>query len=368
MKVICEKDLLLKGLNTVSRAVPTKTTIDILKCIVLDAESDELKMTANDQSLGIEKRIAATVEEPGTLAIDAILFLNIVRKLPENEVTIEANSASSVKITCENIKFVIAGMGSEDFISLPEVEASETIKVSQFTVREMINQVIFSCADNDVNPAMNGIYLQVLDNKLRMTTLDGHRISVRVNELKSEYKNKNAIIPRSTLSHLSKIATGDLDEEMSISFSKNHIVFEFEGTKMISRVIDGEYFKIDSMLKEEHETHFVINKKQFLECLDRSSLLINESDKKPVIMTIRENEMELRLKSAIGSMDDCIPIEKDGKDLKIAFNPRLLVDALRVIEDEKIDIYMVKHNYPCTIRNESGSYFYVILPVNFTED
>ena len=122
------------------------------------------------------------------------------------------------------------------------------------------------------------------------------------------------------------------------------------------------------MLREDHETHLKINKRMLLDCLDRSTLLVNESDKKPVIMTITDEEMNLRLRSAIGEMNESIPIQKDGKDLKIAFNPKLLMDALRVIDDEEVDLYLVKYNYPCTIKDDEGSYSYVVLPVNFTED
>ena len=368
MKVLCSKENLMRGLNTVSRAVPVRTTLEILKCVLFQAEDDVLKLTANDTSLGIETTVQAVVEEPGTVAIDASLFTSIIRKLPDSDIRIEADENDGIIITCENARFTISGRAADDFIYLPLVSTTESVTLSQFTVREMIGQVIFSIADSDMNAAMSGVYVEIFDNKIRMTTLDGHRISVRVNELKEDYEKVSTIVPGKALSDLSKIIAADNDKEMTISFAKNHIIFEYDTTKVVSRVIEGEYFKIDSMLREEHETKVRINKRELLDCLDRSTLLINESDKKPVIMNITDEEITLRLKSAIGTMNESIPIEKEGKDIKIAFNPKLLLDALRVIDDEEIDIYLVKYNYPCAIRNQEGTYNYVVLPVNFTED
>ena len=368
MKVICSKESLQRAINAVSRAVPVRTTLDILKCILLQAEDNELKLTANDTALGIETRIEAVVEEPGMTAIDAGLFSSIVRKLPDSDVLLQSDRQEAIDIRCENAYFHISGRGADDFIYLPTVQVKESIVISQFTIREMIGQVIFSAADSETSAAMSGVYLEVLQDRVRMTALDGHRIAIRVNELREIAEPVSAIVPAKTLSDLQKIVSGDLDKDIRISFARNHIIFEYDQTRMVSRVIDGEYFRVESMIRDIHETHIRINKKDLLNCLDRSTLLVNESDKKPVVMNITEEEMNLRLKSAIGTLDEMIPIEKEGKDIRIAFNPKLLLDALRVIDDEEIDIYMVKYNYPCIIRDEQGSYTYVVLPVNFIED
>ena len=368
MKIVCSQENLMKGLNTVSRAVPVRTTLDILKCILIRSEGDKLVLTGNDTSLGIETRIDALVFEEGTIALDAALFSSIVRSLPESDVTIETGARDDVTVSCEKAKFNIPGRDADSFISLPTVNYEGKVTVSQYTVREMINQVVFSIADSNLNAAMAGVYLEVFDDKIRMTTLDGHRISVRVNELNASYAKISAIVPGKTMNDLAKIIAGDRDKEMNLLFSKNHILFEFDNTTMVSRIIDGEYFKIESMLREDYETHIKINKKDLQDCLNRSTLLINESDKKPVIMNITDEDMSLSLKSQLGNWGEKISVEKTGKDLKIAFNPKLLLDALRVIDDEEIDIYMVKYNFPCTIKDQEGHYTYVVLPVNFTEE
>ena len=355
-------------MNIVLRAVPSRTTMDILKCVLLQAEDESLRLTANDTALGIETNIPAIISEPGRVAIEASLFSSIVRKLPDSDIVIETDENDMMKISCDNVVFNIAGRGTDDFVYLPSVDVTESILISQYTLREMISQVIFSISDSELNAVMGGVFMEILGDSIRLTTLDGHRISVRISPLREEYKMISAIIPGKAMNDISKIITGNHDDDMEISFSENHIMFEFEETKVVCRLIDGEYFKVSSMLREEHETHFRISNRILLDCLDRSTLLINENDKKPVIMNITDNVMNLKLRSAIGTLDENIPVAKDGKDIKIAFNPKLFMDALRVIDDETIDIYMVKYNYPCTIRNDEGTYSYVILPVNFTED
>jgi len=341
--------------------------MDILKCVLLNAEGDELLLTANDTAMGIETRIGADIRENGSVAIDAALISSIVRKLSDDMVIIESDPNNSVTIRCGSTNLTISGRGTDEFVYLPDVEAVNRVSLSQFTLRDMVNRVIFSIADSDANAAMSGVYLEMLGERLRMTTLDGHRISIRVSELKEDFGISSAIVPGKTLSDVSKILTGDNDSNVNMLFSKNHVIFEFDQTRVVSRLIEGNYFKIDSMLREEWETHLRLKKKDLFDCLDRSTLLVNESDKKPVIMDIMNNEMNLRLKSAIGSLDENISVEKEGKDLKIAFNPKLMMDSLRVIDDEVIDIYMVKYNYPCTIKDNDGSYSYVVLPVNFSE-
>ena len=174
------------------------------------------------------------------------------------------------------------------------------------------------------------------------------------------------MVPGKTLNEVSKILPGDADSDVTISFTEKHIVFEFDKTVVVSRLIEGEYFKIDQMLSSDYETKVKVNKKEFLSCIDRATLLVKEGDKKPIIVNITDNGMELKINSALGSMNEEIDIQKQGKDLMIGFNPKFLIDALRVIDDEEVDLYMVNPKAPCFIKNVEESYIYLILPVNFT--
>ena len=365
MKIICTKSNLVKGVSIVSKAVPSKTTMPILECILIDASTDVVKLTANDMELGIETSIDGEIIDRGIIAINARIFSEIVRKLPDSEVVIETLGESQAIITCEKAKFNIAAQSGEDFAYLTEVEKDDFITVSEYTLKEVIRQTIFSIADSDTNKMMTGELFEIDDNILKVVSLDGHRISIRKIELKDSYSPKKVIVPGKTLQEISKIVGGEAESDVDISFTRNHIVFEFDRTVVVSRLIEGEYFKIDQMLSSDYETKVRINKRELLDCIDRATLLIKEGDKKPIIIDIRDESMELKIKSQAGSMDEVILCTKEGRDLLIGFNPKFLIDALRVIDDEEVDLYFMNAKAPCFIKDETQSYIYLILPVNF---
>ncbi len=366
MKLVCSKSNLLTGVQIVSKAVPNKTTMSILECILIDATKGMITLTANDMELGIETTIEGSILEKGIIALDAKIFLEIVRKLPDNDVTIETDFSYKTTITCEKAKFNIIGKSGEDFSYLPIIEKDDNIIISQFTLKEVVRQTIFSISDNDNNKLMTGELFDISGEELKVVSLDGHRISIRKIQLKNSYAPKKVVVPGKTLNEVSKILPGDADSDVMISFTDKHIVFEFGNTTVVSRLIEGEYFRINQMLSSDYETKVRINKKEFLNCIDRATLLVKEGDKKPIIINITDGNMELGINSIVGSMNEEIDIEKQGKDLMIGFNPKFLIDALRVIDDEEVDLYMVNPKAPCFIKNAEESYIYLILPVNFT--
>ena len=365
MKLICSKSNLLHGVNIVSKAVPTRTTMAILECILIDASANEIKLTANDMELGIETKIEGEIAERGIIALDAKIFSEIVRKLPDSDVTIETDASFKTTITCEKAKFNIVGKSGDDFSYIPYIERNEPIVMSQFTLKEVIRQTIFSIADNDNNKLMTGELFEIEENDLMVVSLDGHRISIRNIELKNNYSHKKVVVPGKTLQEVSKILPGSAEDEVSIFLTDNHIVFEFENTTVVSRLIEGEYFKIEQMLSSDYETKVKINKRELLDCIDRATLLVKEGDKKPIIMNITDDSMELKINSFIGSMNEDIDIAKEGKDILIGFNPKFFIDALRVIDEEEVTLYMVNPKAPCFIKDDEGTFIYLILPVNF---
>jgi len=365
MKLICSKSNLLHGVNIVSKAVPTRTTMAILECILIDASANEIKLTANDMELGIETKIEGEIAERGVIALDAKIFSEIVRKLPDSDVTIETDASFKTTITCEKAKFNIVGKSGDDFSYIPYIERNEPIVMSQFTLKEVIRQTIFSIADNDNNKLMTGELFEIEENDLKVVSLDGHRISIRNIELKNNYSHKKVVVPGKTLLEVCKILPGSAEDEVSIFLTDNHIVFEFENTTVVSRLIEGEYFKIEQMLSSDYETKVKINKRELLDCIDRATLLVKEGDKKPIIMNITDGTMELKINSFIGSMNEDIDIAKEGKDILIGFNPKFFIDALRVIDEEEVTLYMVNPKAPCFIKDDEGTFIYLILPVNF---
>lgn len=366
MKLVFTKSNLNKAVGIVMKAVPTRTTMNILECILIDATTNEIKFTGNDMELGIETIVEGEIIEKGKIAIDAKLFSEIVRKLPDNDITLTTDSNNNALITCEKSKFNIAGKSGDDFSYLPAIIKDKMITLSQFQLKEVINQTIFSIAINDNNKMMTGELFEVNEGTLKVVGLDGHRIAIRNIKLEGRSDDVRVVIPGKTLQEISKILNADAESFVNIYFTNNHVLFEFDQTHVVSRLIEGDYFKISQMLSNDYETKVSINKKEFLDSIDRANLLIREGDKKPIIINILNGLLQVNVNSAVGALNEDIDIDKEGKDIMIGFNPKFLMDALRVIDDENITMYLVNHKSPCFIRDKEENYIYLILPVNFT--
>ena len=365
MKIFCSKNELIKGINIVLKAVPSKTTMTILECILVDASSNEITFTANDMELGIKTIINGIIEEKGIIALPARLFSDIVRKLPEGDVVITTDESMNTSIVCEKTSFLIMGREPDEFASLPVVEKNQFISMSQFSLRELIGQTIFSVSANDTNKIMSGELFEIRDGRLQMASLDGHRVSIRNVPLKEYHPDIRIIVPGKTLLEISRILQPDTQKDVMIYFSKNYILFEFDETIVVSRLIEGNYFRLDQMISGDYETRISINRRQLIDCIDRSTLMYKEDDRRPIILNITDDTLELMITSQIGSMDETLETEKEGKDIRIGFNPRFLLDALRVITDETVNIFFMNAKAPCFIRDFENTYVYLILPINF---
>ena len=368
MKIICEKNALLTGVNIALKAIPSKTTMEILDCIKVKAENGNIIFVGNDMSLGIETAIKGEIVEEGSFVVNAKLFSDTIRKLPESETVFSANDIS-LNIRCENVNYDIPIRSAMDYPDLPVIERKNFAVMSQLTLRDMIRQTVFSIGpDTESMKIMTGELFEIKGRKLRLVSLDGHRISLRNVELNEEYGDRKAIVPGKTLNELLKILSGELNDKVIIYFSENHILFEMEDTIVLSRLIEGEYYLVDRMISGDYETKVHINKREITDCIDRATVLIKENDKKPLIFDLKGDEMEVKLKTPFGNFDERINIQKEGDDIKIAFNPRFMLDALKAIDDDEIDFYFMNVKSPCIIKDKTESYMYLILPVNFNAD
>ena len=365
MHIICDKSKLIEGMNIVMKAIPGKTTMMILECVVIEVKDNQIKLIANDLQLGIETLIDGEIKQEGSVAVGAKVFFEIIRKLPSDNVSITVDEDYHMNISCGKAKFNIMAKATDEFPYLPNIVKDKNVNISQFTLKDIIRQTVFSISDNENAKVLTGELFEIHDSELKVVSLDGHRISIRKVKLNQSYDDVSVIIPGKTLIEISKIINGGMDDEVSIFFTDKHVLFEFEDTIVLSRLIEGEYYKIDKMLSTDYETKVTVNKREMLECIDRSTLLLKESDKKPVIIDVQDDYMKFAMNSAIGSMDEDIDASKEGKDILIGFNPRFLMDALRVIDEDEITMYMINPKAPCFIRDQEETYIYLILPVNF---
>ena len=359
---------LIKSINIVIKAISTKTTLPILECIVIKTIDNSIKLIANDMELGIETILSGEIIKEGSIALNSRLFSDIVRKLPNNLVEINTDDNYKATIKCGKSVFTISGQSIEEFPVLPQIEKIKSITLSQFSLKEMIRQTIFSISNNENMKVMTGELIEINNNNLRIIALDGHRISIRKIALEGEHENIKAVVPGKTLSEISKILSSEIADEVTIYFSNKHIVFEFSNTTVNSRLIDGEFYNVDQMISSDYETKININRRELLENMDSALPFITEKEKKTVILNITENNMNISIKTTVGNMNTDMELVKEGKDILIGFNLVLIMAALKVVEDESIDIYLFNSKAPCFIKNKEESYLYIILPVNFNPE
>ncbi len=362
MKVTCSKENLVEGINIVQKAVSAKSTLPILEGILLDA-AEELKLTGNDLELGIECRIPADIREKGTIVINSKIFGDIIRRLPDSEVFIEVQSNNMVVIECENTHFEIKGLSSEGFPALPEIEKDNAFIINQDILRNMIKQTIFAVSIDENRPILTGSLMECKDKMLTFVSIDGFRMALRKYEVNNEAADIKVVIPGKTLNEVLKILQ-PVKDEVSIYSKDNQILFDVNNCKIVSRLLEGEYLNYKSIIPQEHELKIKTNTKELLAGLERASLVTLDEKRYPVKFSIADEKLVITSNTDIGAVREEIRIEADGGKLEIGFNPRYFIDALKVIEEEKIEIYFTSNVGPCTIRHSEKDIFaYMILPV-----
>ena len=357
MEIKIDKSELLNAVNTVSKSVPSRSSMPILSCILITVSNGEISFTSNDTEMAtVYFGDNVEIIEDGLIAVESDLFCPIVSKLPQGEVSIKVEEEMLIK--CGRSKFSIPVRSGEEYPAVENVPRENSISLSQREMKDIIRQTIF-CADmGSSNKTMTGELFEIKDGKLKVVALDGHRIAVREKELNTDYET-SVIIPAKSLLNISRImGEGDLN----VYFTDNMVAFHFGNTLVTSRLIEGDYFDIDRMFGAEPTTIITVKNDELSGCLDRASLLIDANDKKPIIFTIGD-KLETKLQSRKGEMTETIEIEKQGENLMIGFNPSLMLDALKAVEDEEVKFSFTNNKAPCYIEGEG--YCYLILPVNF---
>ena len=362
------KSDLQNAISTVIKAVPSKSNLTNSDCILIESRMDEVRLLANNGEMAIESVIDASVLEEGKVCIDSRRFQECIRKMPDEEVVIIGNRDYSVHISSGNPSLSIIGKEADTFNDLPAFNPKEHMDIHEFSLKEIIRQTIFSISDNEANRTLRGELFEIKDGILRVISLDGQRVSIRKIEIEDETLQKKIIVPGRSLNDLYNILGKETDGVATLHFTDNHLIVTFDHTTFVTRLIDGEFFNVDNVLSKEYSTRITINKREMYECVDRSTIIAKEGDKKAIVLSISEGNVEFKMNSSIGSMKENISVDKKGNDLFIGFNPKYLMDALKAIDDENIHIYFASPKSPCFIRDDEDTYVYMILPVNLSAD
>jgi DNA polymerase-3 subunit beta len=363
MKVICSKENLLDGINVVQKAVSSKTTLPILEGILIEAH-EKFKLTGNDLEIGIECYIDADIREPGSVVISSKIFGDIIRRLPDSEVLIEVIENNLILIECEKSRFEIRGISPEGFPSLPPIEKENAFRIKQKLVRDLVRQTIFAVSPDDNRPILTGTLIECKNGELAFVSIDGFRLALRKSSVENPQSELSVVVPGKTLNEIVKILQ-PVDEDIVIYSTSNQILFDMGNCKVLSRLLEGEYLNYQSIIPREYETKVRVKTQELLSGVERASLIISSEERRyPVRFIITDNSVVITANTELGSVREEIAVEMTGDELDIGFNPRYFIDALRVIDDETVEIFFTTDIGPCTVRPIDDNYFaYMVLPV-----
>jgi DNA polymerase-3 subunit beta len=361
MKFICSKSDLIEATTTVQKAVMAKATLPMLEGIYIEANND-VKLVGNCFDMGIECTVNADVKEKGSIVINSRMFGEIVRKLPDSEILFQVKDNFIVVIECDNSYFEVKGLSSEGFPMLPEIEEDKKIALSQSSLKDMIHKTIYAISADENRKILTGSLLEAENGDFNMVSLDGFRLAVAKTVVKEDI-NFRAVIPGKNLSEIHKILDTS-DDEIKITLSKNQALFEIEKCRIVSKLLDGEYLNYKSFIPEQFETTIEANLRSITESIERASLITNADKRYPVKFVIDDDKMLITSSADIGVSKEEIEVKTDGNNMKIGFNPKYLLDSLKVIDDEKVIISFSSSIGPSVIKPLQGDkYIFMVLPV-----
>ena len=363
MLVICSRNDLMKSVGIVSKAVSTRTTMPILEDILLDAEGNTLTLLGNDMDLGIQTNIEAVVKGEGSICVNAKMFSEMIRRLPDDDVKLETDNGR-MRIECGHSKFTISTMAADDFPRLPEVEGRQEIMLSQSVFRQMINDTIFSIApENSGRPILTGELMDIRDGYLYLVAVDGFRISMRRTRIQSE-ENFKVTIPGKAMNEIKNILENEEDSLLTVSFTGKHALFRMNDTVVLTRLLEGTFLNYERNLDMEFKSRIVVNRRELFESVDRAALISRESKNSPIRLEIEDGSMVITSNAENGTSREEVGVSLEGEGITIAFNPKYYLEALKAIDDLEVAILYNSSLTPCIIESLEGKdYQYFILPI-----
>ncbi|WP_027399621.1 DNA polymerase III subunit beta [Anaerovorax odorimutans] len=368
MKFTCDQQILSKALNTVSKAVTSKTTIPILKGILLEAKNNQLTLSASDLDISIDKKINITVEEEGATVVSAKLFSDIIRKLPSGDVEIIKEN-DNINIKCNASKFVIVGQPADEFPNIGEINTENKIYFEKDILKEMIKKTSFSASIDESKGIITGVLIEIEEDSLNMIALDGFRMAI-TREMVKNNESKKIIISARILNEINKIISETEEEnELYMILDEKKAVFLLNDTVIVLRLLEGEFIKYKDIIPKEHEIDVIVNRIDFLDSIERASLLAKDGKNNLIVLSIYNEKLIITSSSEEGNVKEEILINNCENELEIGFNSKYVLDVLKVIDDEEIKLEFNTSITPCLIKPiEGDSYEYLVLPVRISSN
>ena len=371
MKFSCYKDTILKAINSVVKGVASKTTMPILEGILIQTNDNDIKLTTYDLEIGIEYIMECDVQEQGSTVVNAIMFSEIIRKLPDTEISISINDKNLLEIECEGSLYKLATMNPEEFPELPKIEVENSIEIEQNNLKNMIRRTIFAVSSEESRPIFTGCLFEIKENRLNLVAVDGFRLALRSTVLDNQTNDFSAVIPGKTLNEVNKILSDSFDN-VKIGVAKNQALFELDNCKIVTRILDGEFLNYKSVIPNNWETRVRVNKNSIQNCFERISLIssstIEKEKKYPVKVLVEIGKIVISCTNQTGEAKEEIFVSTEGKNLEAGFNPKYFLDSLKAIDDEEVFIEFGTKISPCIVKSvENNDYTYMILPIRLKD-
>lgn len=369
MKFVCNAAELSQACSIVQRAASAKTSIPSVEGILLSAEGHSLTLTGYDLEMAIVTEIPCAVEEAGKIVVNAHMFSETVRKLPNKPVIVDSDSRQIASIECGDFNTTIVGMSADDYPELPSITGGYDIELEQSVIKDMIRKTIFSVAIKDAQVIYTGVKFEIEENHIRLIAVDGVRLAIRNENINYSGEDLSFVVPSKTLNEVSKILSDEPDKKINISVGKRHIIFKVDNYDIISRLLDGEFLNYKNAIPTAFKTTVKVKTADLLESIDRTSLIIMDRLKSPIKCVFSNGYIRMSSNASIGASSDRIEAEIDGEDVILGFNNKFMLDALRVCDTDEIKILLGSSVAPILITpNEGDSFMFLILPVRLKNE
>lgn len=367
MKFSCLRTDLVSAVSNVSRAVSSKASIPALEGVLIKAYNNSLNISGYNLEIGITTDVEATIKQEGEIVLSARLFLDIVRRLPEEIVMIETDDRMVTYITCGKVDYQIVGMSSVEYPDLPTFQQTDGITVNAKVLRDMIRQTVYAVSDNNSKPIYTGSLFEISEGVLRIVAIDGFRMAIRSENVDSE-SNTSFVVPGKTQLEVLKLITDD-EENVEIIVGQRHITFRINSYKVISRLIEGTFLDYKSTIPTGEKTELVINTRMMIDSVERMSLLNSERIQSPVRCKFNENEIRMSCASAVGRANDVINVPIIGENVEIGFNNRYMLEALKNTDTDEVKMVLNGAVSPIVIKPVKGdSFLSIVVPVRLANE
>lgn len=367
MKLQCSKTLLYEAVVKVSKAVSDRSALPSLQGIKFKLENNILELTGYDLEIGIKTSISALSADSGEFILDAKLFAEMIRKMPEDDVYIEVSDNLQVTISSGVTTYNLGAVSSDDYPELPVKENCDELEFSQPILKSMINQTIFAVAVTDMKPILKGELFDIENGMLTLVAIDGYRLAVRQEPIKYN-ENIKFVVPAKTLSEVASLLNDNEEDTCKMFIASKHIIFEINGYYVYSRLLEGEFHPYKSAIPNSYTTEVVVDRKKLIETLERSLLLINEKIPGPVRFYFENDIIKVKCSTAMGKISDEIKADITGPVIEIGFKCKYFIDPLKAISDDKVKLQMSGSLLPMKIVPCDGdNYTFLVLPVRLSK-